>query len=260
VCETSNLHSMTLSNWKDIIQQDNVADRKSWMGSTMTMRYCPLCLTQHNIPYPRLSWRLLFLPLYIEHNVVLQTGCWNRKCDHFQQLSEFSQKGRCIKCNVQLDEAPIAQPKNCDRLIRFSASIKEILEHKSLLHITDIPYDTKEFFAVLLLLVRYFNQYLPREISWEGLGENYRLSLNSPYNWRKNNNVACILLEKSLVLENWTSCKDFFNQNRSRFKRLCYEYDTKTPVTIKRLIEKNDVYSYNTRFKQRIIRESFNSA
>jgi hypothetical protein len=62
-----------------------------------------------------------------------------------------------------------------------------------------------------------------------------------------------------MVLENWTLCQDFINQNRSRFKRLCYEYDTKTPVTIKQLIEKSNAYSITAKFKQRIIHESFNS-
>jgi hypothetical protein len=51
---------MRLSNWKDIIQQDNMADRKSWMSSTFTMRYCPLCFAKHNIPYLRLSWSYFF--------------------------------------------------------------------------------------------------------------------------------------------------------------------------------------------------------
>jgi hypothetical protein len=62
-----------------------------------------------------------------------------------------------------------------------------------------------------------------------------------------------------MALENWASCQDLFNQNRSRFKQLCYEYDTRTPAAIKRLIENGDTYSHAARFKQRIIHECFNS-
>lgn len=132
-----------------------------------------------------------------------------------------------------MDEAPIIQLKNCDHLIRFCTSIKEILEDSILLYLKGFPYDTKEFFELLLLFVRYFNQYLPREIPWEDLKERHGVLLSPLCDWRQNNNMASILLDKSLtVLENRTSCQDFFTQNKARIKRLCYKYEKMTSVAI----------------------------
>ena len=72
--------------------------------------------------------------------------------------------------------------------------------------------------------------------------------------------MASILLDKSLtVLENWTSCQDFFTQNKARIKRLCYEYQKMTSVAIIRLMSKSHANSCTSRFKQNIIHKRFDS-
>jgi len=258
--DMTRLQTMTLSNYSKILFRGSKADRKSWMSSTFTTRYCPLCLAKDRIPHLRTLWRLHFLPICIDHKIILQNGCWKNKCNFSQPLVTFNQKGCCSKCSTPFCNAPISRAEKCERLVRFASAVESMLRTSQLPHKTSFPYGMSEFFEVLLFFVRYFNQYLPRERSWEDLIRSYSLPLNSPYEWRGNNAVACILIENSLeVIEKWsTTGKNLVTQHRSRLNRLHYDSGIRIPTILKLLMGSNIVkekqYKLSSRSKIQVPR------
>lgn len=232
----SSLVPSTLHRLDELCAQTNELDGKSFISSTQVTRYCPLCLADDMQPYLRVSWRVLFLPICSIHKVLIQRGCWNEKCRHAQRLSKFNQDGTCIECGASLDRAPILEPRNCDELGRFSSIMEEILAGKSPQE-SDFPYGIKEFFLVLFLLIRYFNRYMPKEASWEELGRNHGLEIKPPYDWKKNESLACIVLEQALrVAKEWSTCEEFIKRHRLRFKTLYVENNLEIPSFLGPLI------------------------
>jgi hypothetical protein len=120
-------------------------------------------------------------------------------------------------------------------LIRFTAAIVDILDKGKLPEYLAWPYKANEFFAVLRLLVRFFNLYQPKKSSWDDLLQAHGLPRNPPFDWRKNNAVACVLLENSLeLIQNWpTNMMDFVRANQARFNRLCGQYGAPFPKVVK---------------------------
>ena len=232
------LWSMVLTPWNGVMAHDNEADHKAWVNSLRTTRYCPICLSKDAFPYLRLKWRLHVLPICVDHKVVLQNRCWNRDCGYSQPIARFRSDeglGVCSRCGSPLSHGPAIPPKNCEHLIRFTAAIVDILDKGKLPKYLAWPYKVNEFFAVLRLLVRFFNLYQPKESSWEELLQTHGLPRNPPFDWRKNDAVACILLENSLkLIQNWpTNMMDFVRANQARFNRLCGQYGAPFPKVLK---------------------------
>lgn len=226
----------TLHRLDELCAQTGEVDRKSLISSTQVTRYCPLCLADDVRPYLRVSWRILFLPICSTHKILLQRGCWNEKCRHSQRLSKFNQDGKCVECGTRLGQAPLLEPQNCDELIRFSSMMEEILAGKSPQE-SDFPYGVKEFFLVLFLLIRYFNRYMPKEASWEQLGRNHGLEIKPPYDWKKNESLACIVLEQALrIAKEWSTCEEFIKKYRLRFRTLYIENNWEIPSLLRPLI------------------------
>ncbi len=110
--DATRLQTMTLSNYTNILFQGSKADRKSWMSSISTTRYCPVCLGKDRIPHLRTLWRLHFLPICVDHKIILQNGCWNNKCNYSQPIIAFNQKGCCSKYGTTFCDAPASKLKN----------------------------------------------------------------------------------------------------------------------------------------------------
>ncbi len=228
---------MSLSAVRDLLALNGKSIRKSWLSSPFITRYCPLCLGEDRVPYMRLLWRLHFLPICVDHKIFLQNRCWNGACKAVQPLKQFDRDGLCGSCFIQLKDAPISYSKNCDNLLNLSSRVSDILAFKISPRSLGFPLSTKEFFSVLLLLVRYFNEYLPREKEWKEFRQIYCVSPCSfHYRWRIDSSFAALLLEKALVLlERWSAVELFISQNRSSFKKLCYGH-ANIPGRIRELI------------------------
>jgi hypothetical protein len=116
----------------------------------------------------------------------------------------------------------------------------EVLRSKKLPKDMGWPSTTQEFFTVLLTLVRYFNLYSQRERSWIELLNAHSLPSRPPFDWRENDAVTALLIERalSLVVDWPTNVLCFVRKNEARFKRLCAEYGKHCPKTLSDLIVK----------------------
>ncbi len=162
---TGKLRSMVLTPWKAVFSEPrNEMDRKGWVCSRATIRYCPICL-QIEEPYFRLSWRLLFLPLCGRHGVVLQRGS--------------------SRIMPNPSEAPLIKPTNCTLLSRFSSSGIGILESQALSQGFGWSDSGQEFFLVLLTLVRYLNLYLQRRTALDKRFESPRTAYRTAFRLAK---------------------------------------------------------------------------
>ena len=194
------VRKMVLTRWKKLLPLA-YADRKGPITSISTIRYCPLCLSQDKIPYLRLVWRLHFVAICPQHNVVLQTGCWRCK-NRFQPIINF--EGVCVRCRSALGDAPVTKLNNCKYLIRFVSSLSNILDNGKFPDKLKWSQSIPDFFKVLLFLIRFFQLSLPRDKSWEKIFRDYELPRIDKYDWRNNTYVSCILVEKSLqMIGNW---------------------------------------------------------
>jgi len=102
---------------------------------------------------------------------------------------------------------------------------------------SDFPYGAKEFYLILFLLIRYFNRYMPKEASWNALGRNHGLEIKPPYDWKKNESLACVVLEQALrIAKEWSTCEEFIKKHRLRFKTLYVENDWEIPSLLRPLI------------------------
>jgi hypothetical protein len=55
---------------------ENVQDLYDWATpSRGSRRYCPQCLASDKVPYFRLAWRLLLLPICLRHGAFLRDSC-----------------------------------------------------------------------------------------------------------------------------------------------------------------------------------------
>jgi hypothetical protein len=143
-------------------------------------------------------------------------------------------------------------------LVRFSSSGTRILESQALSERFGWSDSAQEFFLVLLTLVRYLNLYLQREPYWIDSLKSHGLPTEPPFDWRENEAVAVLLIERALgLIENWpTNVEKFVRANRTRFKRLRAEYGTHFPKTLVDLISEkiehdaiNQVESVEFRFE-----------
>lgn len=231
------LSSMVLTPWMNLISQGNKMDRKGWISSKTSIRYCPLCLSDTS--YPRILWRLHFVALCPVHGVSLYNGCWRKGCSSNKESKVRFEQGlhACNLCDSRFSAAPVLKPLGCNRLLHFCSSIVDILNGK-------IPeeygwtHEPSEFFAVLLALVRYFNLYMQRESGWTEILANHAIPVVPPFDWRTNNAVACVLFERALgLIENWPiNFLDFARHNIVRVKRLCAEYGKHCPGPLKQTL------------------------
>ncbi len=212
------LWRMALTPWRDVISEPyNVMDRKGWVSSREVIRYCPACL-QTEGSYPRLVWRLLFLPVCSRHGVVLQRS---------------SARG-----TTDLTARPLVRPINCPRLSRLGSWGIQILESQALFESFGWPESAQDCFLVLLALVRYLNLYLQREPSWIESLKSHGFPTKPPFDWRENEAVAALLIERALgLVENWPkNIETFVRANKARFKRLQAEYGIHLPKKLVHLI------------------------
>jgi hypothetical protein len=226
---TTRLWNMVLTPWKDITtQMENPMDLKGWVCTRTTIRYCPICLSEDQTPYLRLLWRLRFLPICTHHGVILHRAS--------------TRNANCLvvpRANLP-SPTRLVRPFNCSQLRQFSSSMGEVLRSKKLPKDMGWPSTTQEFFTVLLTLVRYFNLYSQRERSWIELLNAHSLPSRPPFDWRENDAVTALLIERalSLVVDWPTNVLCFVRKNEARFKRLCAEYGKHCPKTLSDLIVK----------------------
>jgi hypothetical protein len=231
---TDRLWRMVLTPWRSmIIQSENTMDRKSWICSRSTLRYCPICLSRDQEPYLRLLWRLQFLPVCIYHHVVLQRIHTRSENTLLTERRNFS--------NV-----PLVHPIYCDRLVQFTSSLPTILESGKLPEDRGWPYSAQDFFNVLLTLVRYLNLYSQREPSWIESLQAHALPSEPPFEWRENDSVASLLIEEALgLVEDWpTNILAFVRENESRFRRLRAEYGERSPRALNDIIAKEHLTNH----------------
>jgi hypothetical protein len=238
VKDISSLLQMSFYSRKTLLLQLNNADRKGWLASTYTTRYCSKCLEHDQVPHLRRHWRFHFAPVCRTHKTVLHSGCWNEKCRYSLPLLKFSQTAKCPRCNSFLGDAKVITPSNCDRLFQFVDSIETIVRGGQIPLKFGFAHDAKAFFDVLLFLVRYFKLFLPRGITWESELQSMYLPAIAPYDWRKNNAAACVIIEKSLaLLENWpNNIKAFEAKNRSKINMIIRGNEGQPPQIITNLL------------------------
>jgi len=233
---TTTLRRMVLGPWEDLIlPKDNIMDRKGWVSSHSLLRYCPKCLAEDSIPHLRLLWRLHFVPVCPAHGTVLQNGCWRCRSESTINVRIEEESVVCSKCGSSLADATVVKPRNCERVVRFSSSVVKILDDRKIPEDYQWPLETDEFFRALLAIVRYFNLYLQREPCWIDLLKEHDLSPDPPLEWRRNDAIACVLLEKSLgLMGNWPcNLSEFVRENEARFNRLRVEYGRYYPRSLK---------------------------
>jgi hypothetical protein len=137
-----------------------------------------------------------------------------------------------------LAAGPMIKPINCSLMSRLGSNTARILEPGILFKSFGWPDSAQEFLHVLLTLVRYLNLYLQREPVWINSLKSHDLPTKPPFDWRKNEAVALILIERALgLLENWpTNMKTFVGSNRTRFKRLHTECGLHWPKRLDELV------------------------
>jgi hypothetical protein len=229
------LNTMALTPWLNLISQGNKMDRKGWISSKSSIRYCPICLSSDG-SYSRILWRLHFVALCPVHEVALWNGCWKIGCSsHTARRVRFEERlTTCNICGSRFSEAPVVKPTGCIHLLHFCSSIIDILS-RGVPREYEWPYDSSEFFAVFLALVRYLNLYMQRESSWIQILSDHAISTDPPFDWRTNNAVACVLLDESLkLMESWpNNILEFVRHNSARFNRLSVEYGSRYPRSLR---------------------------
>ena len=214
------LQSMSLNRWKSLLGSDREADRKSWISSIWSTRYCPVCLAEDRSPYLRLLWRLHFIPICEKHRVVLQRSCW--KCGRPHPLLSFysgGEPGKCDSCGSLSSRGPMINPKDCGRIEFFVSKASALLNGNDSTGVFDWPFSLKEFFGVVRFLMRYFSRFDRR--GTETL-QAHGLRSGPADDWRKNEAIACAMLERSLhILESWPdNMAAFIRENQRNFNRL----------------------------------------
>lgn len=215
-------------------------NQKSWVSSLAITRYCPQCLESDSVPYLRVLWRLHLSPICPKHSMLLYNRCW--KCGRRQSIIRFhseKQSSICRSCGSKLSQAPAITPRNCDTLFSFSSSIREILDGE-LPKEFEWPHSAAEFFDVLRFTLRFLNLWQQRTQSWEKQLKAYGLPVFPPFDWRQNEAVACLLLERSLeLLENWPkNMKIFVISEQTRFNILCREYGKSLPMSLSQFMSR----------------------
>lgn len=228
------LRDMVLTRWKATVAGHEEADQKSWVNSLSVTRYCPSCFSSDSIPYLRLMWRLHFMPVCPKHSALIYSRCW--KCRRHQSIIRFhteKQAATCRSCGSALSGAPVIRPQDCDVLFRFSSRARQILDG-ILPNEFDWPYTVNEFFDVLRFTVRFLNLWQQRTQSWEKDLKSYGLPVAPPFDWRRNEAVSCLLLERALeLLEHWPrNMKIFTRSEQTRFNILCREYERDLPPSL----------------------------
>jgi hypothetical protein len=87
-------------------------------------------------------------------------------------------------------------------------------------------------------MMRYLNLYLQRERTWISSLKSHGLPTQPPFDWRENEAVAVLLLERALgLVENWPkNMQPFVRTNKTRFNRLRAEYRIHLPKTLVDLV------------------------
>lgn len=229
------LRMTSLSPWKGSILAVGGATRNSWMSSLSAVRYCPLCLANDTVPYLRLIWRFHFLPVCPKHNQLLWNRCWS--CNRPQRINRFlmaEQPTQCKFCGHSLSEAQPIQSKDCYMLAEFDSMIANLSRSQKMPDVFRWEHTVPEFFNVLRFLMRMVKLSLRHGSGWRGLTESHGLPLSPPYDWRKNESVSCILLERSLrLMKDWPmNVKEFVVENQPVFNEISFEYREGLPAPL----------------------------
>lgn len=221
----------SLGRWNWIIAGHSKADHKSWIGSIGETRVCPLCLREDR-SYLRKLWRLHFLPICVTHKVVLTQEC--QKCRRRQPLLNFRNGyglARCKFCGGDLADTESFKPTSCPHLFQFTSDIEGILNEGRFPRSYQWPYSPHEFFDVLGFFLRLCNRFLLKGSLGDQLIRNHRLPTRPPFDWRKNDSIACVLLERALeTMTVWPSnAERFLVRGQPAFNELASEYGEEFP-------------------------------
>src|SRR5436853_1238795 len=103
--------------------------QKFLVGSiSPTLRYCPMCLAEHNPPYYSLLWRFLVLPGCLEHKVSFLDQCYHCKSS-LPLLSRIPQLTTCPTCQGDLRSgisSPLSNPAE-DSTHQYTNDLKMLL-------------------------------------------------------------------------------------------------------------------------------------
>lgn len=236
----------------DWLTSNNSADRKGWISSIRTTRYCPVCLSTDEVPYTRSAWRFHCAPVCPLHKVVLQKGCW--KCGYSLPLLTFNYRAVCAKCNCNL-----ANSTNIVRLQDYQNVCNLISYLIQVLSGTQRPWQgvlkPRDFFDILLFAITYYNLYLARTGNWSDRYFSMNDCLKPPFDWRQNNTFAVLVVERSLaVIDDWPrNFVEFVRVNRTGVNAVSAQYSGRVPLVIKSVIEvSRSVSSHNTPTKFQI--------
>lgn len=231
------LRMASLSPWKGPILAVDEAARNSWISSLSAVRYCPACLATDSVPHLRLIWRLHFLPLCPKHSQLLWNRCWS--CSRPQRINQFlmaEHPARCESCGHSLSEAPPIQPRDCYVLAELNSVAANLFGNRHVPAVFRWTHTTPEFFNVLRFLMRLVNLSLWYGGGRDKLFESHGLPLSPQYDWRKNESVSCVLLERSLrLMRNWPmNIRGFLAENQSNFNEISSEYGDNLPEPLRR--------------------------
>ena len=250
------LRRMTLSAWISQVGPKHSADRKSLVSSLGLTRYCPKCRVEDSIKYLRRIWRLHSVPICPRHLSLLQSSC--AECGATEPLLKFRQgsvSGRCRHCGRRYDKTTLEIPHESKRLVRFVQDQSRLLETGLL--------DTRrygsslsvgEFYGILRFLIRMGNL----QLQYGKLpSEEFRTLPVLRLDWRKEEYLSCLLIERSLkLMEDWSSeLTHYIRENQALFNEVAHELGDSLPTPL-RPFRKVRQGNFRHRALQRLARSS----
>lgn len=99
------IFKLTLKTCSGYLQENDINIQSNRFFSTL--KYCPICLREDNIPYFRKNWKFAFFTICLKHNCFLHDFCQNCNAP-LSILKMYKDKlpfSNCQKCGFELKKA-----------------------------------------------------------------------------------------------------------------------------------------------------------
>lgn len=124
------IYEMTLRSYEGYLQEAIIPIGNNRL-ITKQQNFCPVCLREDSFPYFRKSWKVLLLPICLQHQCYLHEGCPSCK-SKIKLVDMHNNKDTfvfCHKCGCDLTKATkLTVPKLLSPAIRQIRHVQSILE------------------------------------------------------------------------------------------------------------------------------------
>lgn len=132
---------------------------------TFGVSFCPLCLTEDDVPYFRLKWRLSFVTMCSKHDILLHNRCpaCRQEISLYRLKANVKDLAKCCWCGYDLKNSPHFQSPLLSQYLPLQDLIEKLLDKLHCPRTTDSR-SIKEDFSKLYHLSYLVMHTVPRDL------------------------------------------------------------------------------------------------